>query len=32
MALQTFAPLIDWSMILALGVAGYLIGGYFRNR
>jgi len=32
MALQTFALLIDWSMILAMGVAGYLIGGCFRSR
>jgi hypothetical protein len=31
MALQAFA-LIDWSMVLVLGVAGYLIGGCFRNR
>jgi hypothetical protein len=31
MALQTFV-LIDWTMILALGVAGYFVGGCFRNR
>jgi hypothetical protein len=31
MALQTLV-LTDWSMIVALGVAGYLIGGCFRNR
>jgi hypothetical protein len=31
MALQT-SVLIDWSMILVFGVAGYLVGGCFRNR